>query len=347
MLEALLVERTAEHECCDDAVPIALTPRATGTLDRRGAPCFRATRIMTMKRRNLTTVLPVLCIACGARSDLYLQAPPRDASIAEDAAPDGAAPDAPIPEDASVIPTGCTSALEPGSPAPITGYCSTQAHVAPTRVPSSPKATWAIQLDADTSPSEMVIDRDGRIYVASCRAEEGWVTCKQIVSLLPDGAIAWSKTFDGHVRGLYLDTVGTLHAEFGNPRTLVAVDPAGAVTQLGQLPENVWYEWVGSDGSLYGSSIDYGGTQPDRLVKMTPTGDVLWSTLLPCSKCIATTALSPDDEMESSRRRTAGSRAASFGWTPRATCSGRLSFPVSQPNPSLSHPMDPCESRSG
>jgi hypothetical protein len=31
----------------------------------------------------------------------------------------------------------------------------------------------------------------------------------QIVSLLPDGAIAWSKTFDGHVRGLCLDAVGT------------------------------------------------------------------------------------------------------------------------------------------
>lgn len=81
MLEALRVGRTAEHACCDDAVPIALTRRATGTLDRRGAPCFRATRIMTMKRRNLTTVLPVLCIACGARSDLYLQAPPRDGNV--------------------------------------------------------------------------------------------------------------------------------------------------------------------------------------------------------------------------------------------------------------------------
>lgn len=253
-----------------------------------------------MKRWKVTGAIPLLCIACGARSDLYLPAP-RDASITQDAAQDaghdGPAPDATVPEDASVIPTGCTSALEPGSPAPIMGYCSSQAHVAPTRVPSSPKAKWAIQLDADTAPSEMVIDRDGRIYVASCSAEEGWVQCKQLVSLLPDGAIAWSKTFDGHVRGLYLDAMGTLHAEFGNPRTLVEVDVEGTVTQLGQLPENVWYDWVGSDGDLYGSWIEYGGTQLDRLVKMTPSGEILWSTALSCSECIATTALSPNDEM--------------------------------------------------
>ncbi len=270
-----------------------------------------------MRGLGVVTMAPLCLLACGGRSGLYAPSSGRDggafdatllapdstfdASPSRDAVPDATyVPDVSIaPEDVVVIPTGCTSALERGSPAPISGYCSTQANVASTRVPSHPRGTWATQLDANYSPSEMVVDPEGRTYLASCSAPEGggWVECDSLVALEPNGAIGWSHTFDGGVGGLFLAPDGTLHVESGVPRTLFTFDADGRMTTLATLPESVTYSYVGSDGNLYGYAVDYGGTAVDRVVKMTSDGKILWSTPLTCNECIDATALAPDDGM--------------------------------------------------
>jgi hypothetical protein len=231
--------------------------------------------------------------ASGGR-DAGAQARPSDAS----AETDQPITDASIaPVDVAAVQTGCTAALEPGAPAPMAGYCSTQANVAATSVPSSPMGEWGTQLDANYAPSEMVVDPEGRSYLASCSAPEGggWVECETLVALDTDGSVRWSYTFDSGVGGLFLDPAGTLHAESGVPRVLYTFDQAGNPTTQGTLPPNVSYGFVGSDANLYGTSIDYEGSANDALVKMTPEGVVLWSTPLACNDCIAGTALSPDD----------------------------------------------------
>jgi hypothetical protein len=248
---------------------------------------------------------------CGGRSELDLPDAAQDAATVDarhlppDAARGDAAPFADVaivdasvvPADATRVKSGCTSALLAGSPAPISGYCSTQANVAASRVPSQPVGVWGTQLDANYSPSEMVVDPAGNAYLASCSAPEGggWVYCDTVVALDPSGNVRWSNTFESGVGGLFLATDGTLHVESGVPRIMYSFDAQGTMTTLGTLPPNVSYSYVGSDADLYGASIDWEGSTPDSFVKMTQDGTILWSTPLTCNACIAAMALSPDD----------------------------------------------------
>lgn len=94
---------------------------------------------------------PLMVAACGARSALLdaaaLEAPiePTDAGAPSEAG-------LPLPDGAAVVEGTCTSALEPGAPTPMSGYCSTRAHLAPGLLPTAPIVTWQTPLPKLTPP---------------------------------------------------------------------------------------------------------------------------------------------------------------------------------------------------
>jgi hypothetical protein len=239
----------------------------------------------------LRLLAPLFLLACGSRSGLEVFATASDAGPAVDTGVQPASP-------------WCTSALAPGSPAPIAGYCSTQSNLSPTRLPSHPHGTWSLTLFPDAprnsdfqAIAQILVGADGTAYVASCgsTSDDTFHRCT-LAAITPDGTIAWSQ--DLAARSPFLGADGKLHvATGGTTWTLLSFDTDGTMTQLGVLPDNVTYSFVGSDGSLYGSSVDYTTMAADRVVKMTPDGQVVWSTALPCHDCINSMALSPDDGM--------------------------------------------------
>ena len=219
-------------------------------------------------------LVPPALVACSRTSieDYELgvvrggRGPSSDASV-----PDGDAADARTITDASLAPdrvafidAGCTSLLQPGAPAPMQGYCSTQANVAPTRAPSHPVATWTTQVGT-YAPAEMVVDADGRVYVANCSLTSdagptNELECNKLVALNADGGIAWSHTLQGDPSGLFLAPDGKLHLAADS--TLYAFDSSGHMTTVGALPVNVQYNLVGADEASTASSPTTGDRRP-------------------------------------------------------------------------------------
>jgi PQQ-like domain len=229
----------------------------------------------------------LLLCACS-RSGLY--------AFASEAPPDDAG--ATIADAGAVMPSACTAAIEPGAPAAMFGYCSTQANVAPTRVPVGPHGTWGVQIGT-YAPSQIVVDASGQVYVGSCDLQGDTTSCTQIVSVTPQGTVAWTHDFGMEgVRGFFIGADAKLHVVAGFPRTLYALDRNALVTILGPLPDGLAYQiFPGSDGSLYGSLVDYAGMTPDRVVKMSATGAPVWTTPLACNDCISAMAVAADDSV--------------------------------------------------
>src|ERR1700740_1576309 len=111
------------------------------------------------RRRGCWLSSALLLCACS-RSSLYAftSEPPPDAG-------------APIAHAGAVMPSWCTAAIEPGAPAAMFGYCSTQANVAPTRVPAGPHGTWGVQIGT-YAPSQIVVDASGQVYVGKCDLQD-------------------------------------------------------------------------------------------------------------------------------------------------------------------------------
>lgn len=253
--------------------------------------------VMGCWRIGGSVVVAALAVfACG-RSGLYVfpqEAPPDAAAPIADAGADEPIP----PGDAVSMPAACTAAIEPGAPAAMFGYCSTQANVASTRVPVGPHGTWNVQVGT-YAPSQIVIDATGQVYVGQCDLQGDTTSCTQIVSITPEGTVAWTHDFTpAGVGAFFLGADGKLHVLVGFPRTLFTVDRNGLVTMLGPLPEHVAYQVLpGSDGSLYGSLVDYQSTTPDRVVKMNAIGAPVWTTPLSCNDCVAGMTVAADDSV--------------------------------------------------
>lgn len=251
-----------------------------------------------LRRGWFAWLSPALLLCACSRSGLYAFAsepPDAGAPIA-----DAAGSDAPvIPADAAaVMPSACTAAIEPGAPAAMFGYCSTQANVAPTRVPTGPHGTWGVQIGT-YAPSQIVVDASGQVYVGQCDLQGDTTSCTQIVSVTPQGTVAWSHDFgkDG-VRGFFIGADAKLHVVAGFPRTLFTLDRSSLLTMLGPLPDGLAYQILpASDGNLYGALNDYVGMTPDRIVKMNAIGAPLWTTPLACNDCISAMAVASDDSV--------------------------------------------------
>lgn len=233
----------------------------------------------------------LLVCGCG-RSGLYAFAsePPADAGV-DESPPIG-------PADAALTPSSCTAAIERGAPAAMVGYCSTQANVAATRVPVGPHGTWNVQIGTD-SPSQIVVDASGQVYVGKCDVQDDTTSCTQIVSVTPQGSVAWSHDFGEGVGSFFIGADAKIHVVTGYPRrTLHTLDRSGALTMLGVLPDHIANPIMpGSDGSLYGSLVDYRSTTPDRVVKMNATGAPVWTTALACNDCFSGMAVAADDSV--------------------------------------------------
>ncbi len=243
---------------------------------------------MTWDPRQRGCWLSSALLLCGcSRSDLY--------AFASEPPPDAGAPTA---EAGAVMPSACTAAIEPGAPAAMFGYCSTQANVAPTRVPVGPHGTWGVQIGT-YAPSQIVVDASGQVYVGRCDVQDDTTSCTQIVSVTPQGTVAWTHDFGKNgVRGFFIGADAKLHVVAGFPRTLYTLDSNALLTMLGPLPDGLAYQILpGSDGSLYGSLVDYVGMAPDRVVKMSPTGAPVWTTPLACSDCMSAMAVAADDSV--------------------------------------------------
>ncbi len=270
---------------------------------------------------RLSSVL--LVCACG-RTGLYASAskPPPDAGApTDDAGSDGSAI---VPSDAAVLPSACTAAIERGAPAAMFGYCSTQANVAPTRVPTGPHGIWGVQIGT-YAPSQIVVDASGQVYVGRCDLQGDTTSCTQIVSVTPRGTVAWSHDFgDAGVRGFFLGTDAKLHVVAGFPRTLYTLDRNELLTMLGPLPDGLAYQILpGSDGSLYGSLVDYVGMTPDRVVKMNAMGAPVWTKALACNDCLSAMAVAADDSVAATLT-TADGDGGLAGSLVRIDASGKL-----------------------
>jgi hypothetical protein len=237
----------------------------------------------------------LVVFACG-RTGLYAFPP--------EPTPDGGGPtadaasDEPIaPGDAMATPSVCTAAIERGAPAAMFGYCSTQANVASTRVPRGPHGTWGVQIGT-YAPSQIVIDASGQVYVGQCDLQGDTTSCTVIVSVTPEGTVAWTHDFGTSVGTIFIGADTKLHVVAGFPRQLYTLDRNAIVTPLGPLPDGVAYQVLpGSDGSLYGSIVDYVGMTPDRIVKMNAVGAAVWTTPLACNDCLGPMAVAADDSV--------------------------------------------------
>jgi outer membrane protein assembly factor BamB len=251
--------------------------------------------------RQLSAAVLVLglLVACGARTGLLTFS---DASAPVEAGP-------PLPDGAAVVSGTCTSQLQPGSPTPISGYCSTRAHLAPARLPVAPKIAWQTTLPMLlTPPLELVVDAAGRIYTTlDTNFESDTSEADALVAFDPDGTQVWSLPMDGtgpgklsNPRSLLLGEGGSLRmvVPFPTPQ-LVTVTRDGKIAATHPLPAQVARDLaVGRDGSLYIQiwPADYQA----QIAKLSPDGAVIWtSAVLPtqCSFGTSTIALTQDDQV--------------------------------------------------
>ncbi len=129
------------------------------------------------------------------------------------------------------------------------GYCSTRANLASTRAPDAPTIAWATSLGSTLQPLEAVVDATGRIYaIAGPAVGQSEVGPRTLVAIEPGGAVAWTHTFDVRISSLFLLADGLIRA------TLDYDDPTPA---------------------------DPGGTASPALVAVRPDGSVASTITLP------------------------------------------------------------------
>jgi len=198
----------------------------------------------------------------------------------------------------------CGAALLEGAPTPIRGYCSTRANQALLSGPSAPEVAWAtapfaIPDPENYLPAEIVVDADGRAYVAVNASPMNMAGGpNRVAAVDPDGTVAWTQYFPAPVSGLALGADGTLWMLQSSPPTDITagpnvliglgsdgtnhasielnpsqgdsglVDPYGAFDLLA----------IGVDGSFFLGSSQAGG-----LARVTVTGQklaTLWTTAM-------------------------------------------------------------------
>jgi hypothetical protein len=207
-----------------------------------------------------------LVAGCGARTGLDI---------------DGASNDASAP-DSGITARSCPSDVEPGAPTPMQGFCSTRAHLATTLAPKNPAIAWSTKLGSTFQPLEAVVDSNGRVYANIDPDVMGFVDATTLVAVDLGGDVAWSHTFASAISTLYLGSDRTVHViarDPGGAPTLFSLSPDGVIQGSVDLPvDTVGGFAIGSDGSLYSAVTDY--TNPDVIEKLTPDGDVVWTSLV-------------------------------------------------------------------
>jgi hypothetical protein len=222
-------------------------------------------------------------LADGGQDALADGASPRDASAEPGAdAPAEAPADSPAeaPPDSAPPPADCPSQVLAGAPKPMAGYCSTRANRASIPAPAKPAVVWSTQLATTKEPIAAVVDPKGRLYVTYDPTTDSSLVPRAIAAVEPNGAIAWTQTFDETLRGspvLASDgRVLMVRGPFTAP-ALLAFRPDGTFETIMKLPElTAGGPAVGSDRSLY-FAID-GISNPARVMKVVGA-QVAWTSV--------------------------------------------------------------------
>jgi hypothetical protein len=224
-----------------------------------------------------------LSLACGARTPL-LPGGPGDGTGSGGGGGSGGGP--------TPLAVPCTAALLAGAPTPIRGYCPTRANQASVNGPRAPKIAWGvtpfpIQAPEDFLPAEVVVDPNGRAYVAiDASPQNATGGPNQILAVDPDGSVAWTSSFpspvgalalgaDGHLWFLEEGSNGNVTCPAPCPSSLRALSTDGApVASIDPPPNGPGFTdlmAIASDGSFFVGS-------QGSLSRFTTAGVPLWQT---------------------------------------------------------------------
>jgi outer membrane protein assembly factor BamB len=178
----------------------------------RGWRRARARGMRSGMSRSLPLLgLGVIVVACGSRTGLLLDSLEGDG----DGGGGGSGGDS---STRPVAPNGCTAALLSGAPTPMLGYCPTRAGLTNGAAPHAPAVAWSLALfpypdPADVLPAQIVVDDEGRIYVAESSSPLAPAPGRyEIDAVDPDGSLVWRVPFESPVSNLALAADGTLWA---------------------------------------------------------------------------------------------------------------------------------------
>jgi outer membrane protein assembly factor BamB len=215
--------------------------------------------------------LLVLLTACGARTPLEVSAQTRP------------------PASGSVTPAtvACASALLPGAPTPMQGYCSTRTQLTRSNAPRSPLVAWTITLPQTTTeaeyfePYETVVDPVGRAYVAiNASPNNPSSTPHALVALDADGSVAWTQDIGGPFGSLVLAADGSIELLLSGPPILERWSRDGTMASALPLVARIGGGAAGTpqpplaqgaDGSVYVESA------AGALTRVLPGGSIAWT----------------------------------------------------------------------